>query len=128
MEFRINAMHDMQQRRAASTPGRRAVDASRLCCMSCITPTRAAVSAAAAGGFAQCIYFLPLHLLVGGNDHLGHPVAVLNGVGLVGQVDEQHFYLAAVVSINGAGTIQDGDAVLVSHAAAGPYLRFVAYR
>ena len=52
MEFRINAMHDMQQRRAAST-----VDASRLCCMSCITPTRAAVSAAAAGGFTQCICF-----------------------------------------------------------------------
>ena len=69
---------------------------------------------------------LPFSLFVVGNDHLCYALAVVDGEGLVGEIDEDDADFAAIVGINGAWGIQNGDAVLDGQSATWAYLRLVA--
>ena len=62
------------------------------------------------------------------DDHLRHALTVVDGEGLLREVDEQHAHLAAVVCIDGAGAVQHGDAMLQGQSAAWPHLGLVARR
>nr|GFC25988.1 hypothetical protein [Tanacetum cinerariifolium] len=88
----------------------------------------AAVAACTTGGFAQGFGGLPGDGFVAGYYQLGNALAVLHGKGLVGQVDQQHFNLAAIIGVDGAGAVYDANAVLVGQAAARAHLRLVAHR
>ena len=57
-------------------------------------------------------YFRPLDLLVFRNDHLGDALAGFHGLRLVGEVDEDDFDFAPVVGVNGAGGVDEAEALL----------------
>ena len=59
-----------------------------------------------------------------GDDHLGNPFSGNNLEGRVRQVHEDDTDFTAVIGIDGAGGVQDRDAMLEGKAAAGPHLRF----
>ena len=76
-----------------------------------------------AGEFLHRANLLEGYLLEAGNDHLGDAFAVFDLERLVGEVNEQHLHLAAVVGVDGAGAVEHGDAVFEGEAAAGTDLR-----
>lgn len=87
----------------------------------------ATVPAIAALGVGEGMGFVPLQGGVLGDDHLGDAFSILDGEGGLTVVDEQHFDFTAVVGIDGAGAIEDGDAVFEGEAAARPHLRFIPF-
>ena len=62
-----------------------------------------------------------------GNNHLRDAVAAVDNERLVGQINKDDANLPAIVDIDGAGRVQDGDAAFERKAAAGPHLAFVAF-
>lgn len=82
----------------------------------------------AARGGVEGSGFVPADLFVAGNDELGDAFVALDQKRLRPVVDEKDFELTAVVGINGAGSVEDGDAVVEGESAAGTDLRFEAGR
>ena len=76
----------------------------------------------------QNIRLLPLCLFVAGDDHLCDAVAIIDGEGHIGQVDEDDTDLTAVVGIDGAWGVQHRHTMFDGHPAAGTHLRFHACR
>lgn len=74
------------------------------------------------------LHSLPFGLLVAGDDHLGNALAVLDEERLVGEIDKDDADLATIVGIDGAGSVEDGDAVLDGKTTAGAHLSLVARR
>lgn len=64
-----------------------------------------AESLGAAGGGVEGIGFVPLDLLVAGDDELSDAFAALDGEGVLAVVDEQDFEFATVVGVDGAGSV-----------------------
>ncbi len=60
----------------------------------------------------QLAHFLPLGADDALDDHLGDPLAGFNDDGLVAEIDRDHLDLAAIVGIDGAGTIDQGHTLL----------------
>ena len=79
-------------------------------------------------GFFQRIRFLPVDLFIAGDHHLRDPFAGLDGLEFIREVDHNTFDLPAVVAVNGAGRIYQGQAAFDGQAASGAYLGFVAVR
>lgn len=78
--------------------------------------------------FGKYLYGFPFRLLVAGDDHLGDALAVLDEKRLVGEVDKDDADLATIVGIDGAGSVENCDAVLDGKAAARTNLSLVARR
>ena len=85
-------------------------------------------TAGTALGVRQLFHLNNLRLLVAGDDHLGDALAVAYDEILLREVYQYHTYLAAVVGVDGAGRVEDGDALLQCQAAARTHLRLVARR
>ena len=83
-------------------------------------------AAFAAFRVAQSLDRFPRHCLMAGDDQLGYAVAVGHGEGLVGQVGQYHAEFATVVSVDGAGTVEQGNAVFQGQPRAGPHLGLIA--
>ena len=83
-------------------------------------------AAGAAFGVGELLHLDDLGLLVAGYHHLGNALAVVDDEVLLREVYQYHANLAAVVGVNGARTVEDGDALLQRQAAAGAHLGFVA--
>src|SRR5680860_764603 len=62
------------------------------------------------------------------DDGLGDAVAAPDREALIAEIDQEHFHLAAIVGIDGAGAVQHGDAMLEREARARAHLRLVAVR
>ncbi len=60
------------------------------------------------------------------NHHLGNALAIVHYKVFARQVDEQHAHLAAIVGIDGARSVQHGDAMLQGQSAAGAHLGLIA--
>lgn len=89
-----------------------------------LLPPRMSEAACPAFRIIEHLYFEPLGLLVAGNHHLGNPFTIFNNKRFVGKINEDDTNLAAIVGIDGARRIEDGDSFLQSQAAARTYLRF----
>ena len=74
------------------------------------------------------LYGFPFCLLVAGDDHLGNALAVLDDKRLVREIDKDDAYLATIVGINSAGSIEHSDAVLDGKATARTHLSLVTRR
>ncbi len=85
-------------------------------------------AAGAALGVGELLDLDNLGLLTLGDNHLRDALAVVDDEVFVAEVDEDDAYLAAVVGIDGARTVEDGDALLQRQTAAGTHLRLVARR
>ena len=83
-------------------------------------------SAGATFGVGELFHLDDVGLLVAGNDHLGDTLAVAYDDVLLREVYQYHAYLAAVVGVDGARRVEDGDALLQRQAAAGTHLRLVS--
>ena len=83
-------------------------------------------SAFAALGGVEGAYFSPLCLFVASYDELGYAIAISDGEGFCGEIDEDDADLATVVGIDGAWCVEQCDAVLESESGAGAHLCFVA--
>ena len=70
-------------------------------------------------GIAQVFCRDPFHAFVPGHYHLGDPVSVPDAEILIGEVDQDDFYLAPVVGVDGSRRVEHGDAVLGGQPAAG---------
>ena len=70
----------------------------------------------------------PLCLLVTGDNHLGDALAVGNDERFVREVYQYDADLATIVGVDGAGRVEDGDAMLDGKSAARPHLCLVACR
>ena len=79
-------------------------------------------------GLGKYLYGFPFCLLVSCNDHLGNALAVLDEKRLVGEIDKDDADLATIVGIDGAGSVEDSDAVLDGKTTAGAHLSLVARR
>ncbi len=84
-----------------------------------------AKGAIAALGMVELLNRLPLHACIGCDDQLADACAILHHEGLIAQIDEDHSYLASVVTIDGAGGVDNRYAMLESKAAAWTYLAFL---
>ena len=62
------------------------------------------------------------------NDHLGDPVTTAYGIWSFPQIDERNLYLTPVISIDGAWSIDDTDAVLKGKATSRTDLCLKAWR
>ena len=84
-------------------------------------------SACSALGFVEFFNLYPFGLLVTGNDHLADAFAVLNLEIFGREIDEYYAYFAAIVGIDGAGSVEYGNPVLQCKTAARTNLRLVAF-
>jgi hypothetical protein len=66
-----------------------------------------------------------IHLL---NNELGNPVTPPNSIGLVAQIDEADLYFTSVISIYGAGAVDNADPVSACQPAPWTHLTFKSYR
>lgn len=89
--------------------------------------TRMSKSACSALGFVEFFNLYPFGLLVTGNDHLADAFAMLNLEIFGREVDENYAYFAAIVGIDGAGSIENCNSVFQSKTAAWTNLCFVAF-
>src|SRR5680860_463158 len=87
-----------------------------------------AETAAAALGITQRFRRYDLDTGHRRDDDLGDAIAALNKECLIAEIDQKHFHLATIVGIDGAGTIQYGNAVFEREPRTGPQLRLVAVR
>ena len=62
--------------------------------------------------FFQGIHNVKVCLIDLLDDHLGDPVTTADGIWSFSQINESYLYLASVISINGAWSVDDTDAVL----------------
>ena len=85
-------------------------------------------AACAALCFGKHLNKLPFRLFVTRDNHLRDALSVGNDKRFIRKVDKDDTYLASVVGIDGAGRIEDGDAMLDGKAASGTHLCFVARR
>jgi hypothetical protein len=76
----------------------------------------------------QGVGLLPLDGLDGGDHELGDAVPPLQAVRGLAEVDQDHSHLAAVVAVDGAGGVDEGDAVAQGEAAARAHLPLPAGR
>ena len=65
-------------------------------------------------------------MLHGLHHQLGNAVAVVDGLWLGRQVDENSINLATIIAVDGARRIESGNTLPDGQPAAGPHLRFVA--
>ena len=65
---------------------------------------------------------LKFALFVACYHHLRDAFALGNDEVVGGKIDKQHAYLAAIVGINGAGRVEDGDSMLQSQTTSGTHL------
>ena len=85
-------------------------------------------AAGATFGGRQFGYFDPFGLFMAGYHHLANAFAIGHDEINVRQVDEYDAYFAPIIGIDGAGRIENGDAMFECQAAARAYLRLVADR
>ncbi len=83
-----------------------------------------AEAACAAGGVGEGVGFGDVDAEDGGDDELGDAHAGFDVEVCVGGVEEKDGDFAAVAFVNGAGGVEDGDAVFEGEAAAGADLGF----
>lgn len=83
-------------------------------------------SSFAAVGVVEGVGFDHLDLGEGGDDHLGDAHAAVDGERLLAKVDQGDHDLAAIVGVNGAGGIDQRDAVAAGEAGARADLGFIA--
>lgn len=79
-------------------------------------------STVAALGYVKFVGQYPFSLLVARNNHLCNAFAVVDDERLAAKVDEDDANKTTVVGIYGAGSVEHGDAMLQSKAAAWTYL------
>lgn len=84
-------------------------------------------SAVATLGLVKRVDGLPFSLLEASDDELGYAVAVVDSEGFGREVDHDDAYLAAIVSIDGARSVEQRDAVFEGEARAGTHLSFIAF-
>src|SRR4029079_191720 len=86
-----------------------------------------AEAARAAHGFAQLLDLVELGERDGGWNQLGDAVATTDGEGLAAMVDHDNLQLAAIIAVDGAGRVGNGDSVLERQAGTGTNLDFIAF-
>ena len=69
-----------------------------------------AEAAGIAARFADAFHGLPADLDDGAYDHLCYPVAGVQGLFFLAEIDQNDFELAAVIGVDRSGRIQTGDA------------------
>ena len=84
-------------------------------------------SARSAFGFIEGVDLFPFGLFVPGDDHLSDALAGIDDEIFLGQVDQDHADFPAVVGVDGAGGVEDGDAFLGGETAAGTDLGFKSF-
>ncbi len=86
------------------------------------------ISSLAALGFIEHFHAFKRSFGILGDDHLGNALPVFHHEVLIGEVDEQHHDLAAIVSVYGARGVEHGDTMLQRQTAARTNLCLVAVR
>jgi hypothetical protein len=80
-------------------------------------------------GFRYVFRFLKIDLRCHRcRNELGDTVAALDDKRFIAQVHENHLDLAAVIGVDGAGSVEYGNAILDGESAARPDLDFIAWR
>ena len=82
----------------------------------------------ASTGLVEALHRFPFHMGVVGDHHLGYSFAGIDGKGCVAEVDHNHAYLAPVVGIDGAGSVDKRYAAAQGEAAARAYLALMPLR
>ena len=96
----------------ARTMGRRSLRFQRQSKqLACGSPAGVAKAASTSGRVLQTLNLLHLDLNHRGNDHLRHPIPRFNRHRLLPQIHQQHLDLAAVVPVDGAWGVGDGQTV-----------------
>lgn len=85
-----------------------------------------AEAAVAAESFVDFVDLFPIDALVAGYYHLADAFAVVDDEGFLGEVNDDDTNLAAVVGVDGAGGVGDGDTMFERKAGAGAYLTLEA--
>lgn len=83
-------------------------------------------SAFASLGVGERVGGLPLRLCVGGNDELGYAVAIVDRIGLLGEVGDDDADVATIVGIDSAWRVEASDAVFERHPRPWAHLCFIA--
>ena len=90
------------------------------------SPPSATESLGSPFGFLEGDFQLGVEWVEGGQDELGDTVPMLEGEGLIAQVDQEDFQFSPVVAVDGTWGIEDGDAMMDGEAGAGAHLAFPA--
>ena len=85
-------------------------------------------STIAAHGRVDSVHLLPSDVDILLDDQLGDALAVGDGVRLVREVDDYDSDFTAIVSVNGSGSVHEGDAMFQRESGAGSDLTLVALR
>ena len=85
------------------------------------------ISAFASLSLVELADYKEFALLMACYHHLGYALTVVHGEVGVGEIDEQHHDLAAIVGIHSAWSVEHGDAMLKGKTAARAYLCLVTH-
>src|SRR5690606_3105454 len=78
--------------------------------------------------FRQLCYFLPRGSLMFGDNHLCNAFAVFNGVGFVGEIDQNDSNFSTVIGIYGSGSVGHCNSFFCSQSASGSDLCLISNR
>lgn len=89
--------------------------------------SRMSESAVATFGLVKRVDGQPFSLFEASDDELGYAIAVIDSERFGREVDHDDAYLAAIVGIDGARSVEQRDAMFEGEARAGAHLSFVAF-
>ena len=92
----------------------------------CSLHSRMAIAASSALRFVEHFDCGQYRLLVACDDELRDALSVVDGEGILREVDEQHHQFATVVGVDGSRRVEHRDTVLQGQSAAGPHLCLIA--
>jgi len=85
------------------------------------------VSAFTALCFIQYFYFDEFGFFVACNDHLGNTLTIIDNEIFLRQVDKYYAYLTAIIGVDGAWCVKNGDTFLQGQSTAWAYLCLETY-